>query len=105
MLINLELVDRYYDMTLREGNRQAFIDRVHTNHTDISSRIAEITCPTLIMWGDSDTWVQPENAEKFKRDIKNSELILYKNVGHVPMEEAPEQTVKDALAFLLKENM
>jgi len=103
--ISDELIDRYYDMTLREGNRQAFIDRVYTHHTDQSSRIAEITCPTLIMWGDSDTWVQPENAEKFKRDIKNSELIVYKNVGHVPMEEAPEQTVKDALAFLLKENM
>jgi len=102
--ISDELVDRYYDMTLREGNRQAFIDRVHTNHTDQSSRIAEITCPTLIMWGDSDTWVQPEDAQKFKKDIKDSELIMYKGVGHVPMEEAPEVTVKDAMSFLLEES-
>ncbi len=99
------IVDRYYDMALRAGNRQAFIDRVHTHHTDMSSRISEISCPTLIMWGDQDTWVNPADAQKFEKDIKGSKLIMYKDVGHVPMEEAPNQTAKDALAFLLKETM
>lgn len=95
-----ELVTRYHDMTLRSGNRQAFIDRVHTKHKDISDRVKEIECPTLIMWGTEDTWVDVENAERFNQDIPNSKLIMYEGVGHVPMEEAPMKTVKDVVAFL-----
>ena len=98
--ISDELVTRYHDMTLRTGNRQAFIDRVHTHHEDISERIKEIECPTLIMWGTEDIWVNPEDAKQFDRDIKNSKLIMYDGVGHVPMEEAPEVTVGDVVAFL-----
>lgn len=95
-----ELVTRYHDMTLRTGNRQAFIDRVHTQHKDISDRIKEVQCPTLIMWGTEDTWVDLANAQQFNQDIPNSELIMYDGVGHVPMEEAPLETVKDVVAFL-----
>ena len=95
-----EVVTRYHDMALRSGNRQAFIDRVHTHHKDISDRIKEIQCPTLIMWGSEDTWVDVENAERFHQDIPDSQLIMYEGVGHVPMEEAPMETVKDVVAFL-----
>ena len=28
----------------------------------------------------------------FEKDIKGSKAVLIKNVGHVPMEEAPQQT-------------
>ncbi len=98
--ITNELIDRYYDMALREGNRQAFIDRVHTDHTDISNRISEISCPTLIMWGAEDTWVNPEDAHRFDADILDSELIMYEGVGHVPMEEIPVKTAEDAVGFL-----
>jgi len=89
-------------MTLRTGNRQAFIDRVHTEHKDISSRIKEIVCPTLILWGAEDTWVDPKNAHQFDNDIQNSELIIYEGVGHVPMEEMGEQSVRDVISFLEK---
>ena len=98
--ISDELVTRYHDMTLRTGNRQAFIDRVHTHHEDISERIKEIECPTLIMWGTEDIWVNPEDAERFDTDIENSQLIMYEGVGHVPMEESPEVTARDVMAFL-----
>ena len=96
-----ELIDRYYDMALRAGNRQAFIDRVHTVHTDLSSRISEISCPTLIMWGAEDTWVNPEDAHKFDSDITDSKLIIYDGVGHVPMEEIPMRSAQDVVEFLL----
>ena len=78
-----ELIDRYYDMALRAGNRQAFIDRVHTDHTDMSNRISEISCPTLIMWGAEDTWINPEDAHRFDADILDSELIMYLSLIHI----------------------
>ena len=90
--ITHELIDRYYDMALRAGNRQAFIDRVHTVHTDMSSRISEISCPTLIMWGAEDTWVNPEDAHRFDADISDSELIIYEGVGHLSLIHISEPT-------------
>ncbi len=38
--------------------------------------------------------------ERFKKDIPHARVIVYDGVGHVPMEEIPEITAKDADAFL-----
>ena len=52
------------------------------------------------MSGDKDLLVPVENAYKFEKDLPNSILKVYENVGHVPMEEIPEQTAEDARSFL-----
>ena len=52
--------DRYYEMTLRPGNRDAYVkifrEMVERSKTD-SPGIDKITMPTLIMWGKQDPWV------------------------------------------------
>ena len=100
-LVSSELINQYYELYLREGNRQAFIDRVNTEQYEDPSKIKTIKCPTLIQWGQHDHWVSLENAYKFNKDIADSKLIIYENAGHVPMEEIPEITGRDALNFLL----
>ena len=90
------LVDRY----LREGNRSGLIGRLNQVKNENSEDIKKIACPTLIMWGDDDQLVRPEDAYKFESDIPNSKLIMYEDMGHVPMEEIPEQTVADLRKFL-----
>ncbi len=101
-LVTEELVNRYYQLYLREGNRQAFVDRAMATETIDTLEIATITTPTLILWGENDEWISPLDAPKFKRDIKGSELITYPNAGHVPMEELPKLTAHDARIFLEK---
>lgn len=101
LLITEELVDRYYDMTLREGNRQAFIDRVKTKMSDRSSEIQTIAIPTLIQWGRYDEWIPVQDGFRFQELLPNSSLILYE-AGHVPMEELPKETALDVREFLLK---
>lgn len=99
-----ELVDRYYKLTLREGNRQAFIDRAKSGGADYkTSNISEIDIPVLIMWGKYDEWIPLKDAHQFKKDISNSRLEIYE-AGHIPMEEIPEVSAKDARAFLLETN-
>jgi pimeloyl-ACP methyl ester carboxylesterase len=39
-------------------------------------------------------------GERFKRDIAGSRLVIYPDLGHVPMEEDPATTVGDAARFL-----
>ena len=95
-----ELITRYHEMALREGNRQAFIDRASIKRISNHKQIHTIKAPTLIIWGAEDLWSGPEEGEKFDADLPNSQLIIYENVGHIPMEEAPEETIIDVLEFL-----
>lgn len=99
-LVTKSLVDRYYDLTLREGNRQAFIDRMNHEDYDRSRRIKTIEQPVLIMWGTEDKTIPIEHASFFHRDLPKSTLKIYKDVGHVPQEEIPDETVQDALDFI-----
>ena len=62
--------------------------------------IKDIKSPTLILWGEADTWVPIEHGYRFKSDIPNSTLILYEDVGHVPQDEIPEQSARDVKTFL-----
>lgn len=96
-----QLVDQYYDMACREGNRAAFVARANLTYKDDYVKINQIQIPTLILWGARDAWISVENAYKFQKDLPNNTLIVYENLGHVPQEESPSQTVKDALTFLL----
>ena len=98
-LVTDKVVDRYYDLYLREGNRQAFVDRVNDEELVDHKEIASIKTPTLIMWGAQDEWVPVKNAHKFAKDIEDAELIIYENAGHIPMEEIPEQSAMDTRKF------
>ncbi len=95
-----ELVTRYYELGLREGNRAALIARMNEDFESRYQEVSQIKQPTLVMWGDGDIWIPPSDAEKFNNDLPNSTLKYYVGVGHVPMEEEPEKTVRDAINFL-----
>lgn len=97
---NEKEVDLYMDMLRREGNRQVLIDRMKTPREDRSGQIQQIEQPTLIMWGDKDIIIPVENAYKFKNDIKGSKVLIYENVGHLPMDEVGERSAQDVRAFL-----
>ena len=96
-----EKVQLYIDMTLREGNRAANSYRL-SQPWDLSllPKLSEITAPTLILWGEKDTWILPKFASIFKEKIPHASLIMYPDLGHVPMEEAPKRTADDVLAFI-----
>lgn len=95
------LVERYYELTLRPGNRQAFGDRAALDFVDNSDKLVLIKAPTLIMWGQDDIWIPAANAMVFAQRIPDDRVITYPGVGHVPMEEIPERTAEDARRFLL----
>jgi len=99
--VSEELVDRYYQLTLREGNRRALVQRFQQNRRgQDAERIRELKLPTLILWGGRDRLVPPSVAEQFKRDIAGSELVVFDELGHVPHEEDPLRTLVPAQAFL-----
>jgi pimeloyl-ACP methyl ester carboxylesterase len=100
-----ELVDRYYELALREGSREAIVDRFSRvggagtlNNVDPT----QFTQPTLVMWGRDDALISVDVAEKFAESLPDNSLVIYDDVGHLPMEEIPERSAKDVLEFLGK---
>lgn len=98
--VNQKLVDRYFDLFTREGNSQAFIDLVNAPFQDNSGFLQQIEQPSLVMWGKEDAWIPVADAYRFHKMLPNSTLKIYPNVGHLPMEEAPERSIQDLLNFL-----
>ena len=99
------LITRYFDLTLREGNRQAFVERMYNPKNTIenlsaSEQIKTIKVPTLVLWGDQDRLIPLQNAEKFHDDLPNDTLVVLKNLGHVPMEEDPAATLAVVKKFI-----
>jgi pimeloyl-ACP methyl ester carboxylesterase len=96
-----ELVDRYFDLTTRAGNREALVQRFRQSPPGVDApRIAGIRTPTLILWGGRDRLIPPVHAERFCRDIAGSQVVTFDDLGHVPQEEDPERTLAVALPFL-----
>lgn len=99
-----ELQQRYFDLTMRKGNREALVNVFRTmkeqsQNPHLGDRVKEITIPTLLMWGDQDEWVPLEIMQQFHQALPNSQTIVYEGVGHMPMEELPVQTSRDAHGF------
>ncbi|MEO8384077.1 MAG: alpha/beta hydrolase [Betaproteobacteria bacterium] len=96
-----ELVDRYFELTLREGNRQALAERLKQVPIDaITTRIPGIKIPTLILWGGRDRLIPPDSGRRFANDIVGSRLQIFPDLGHVPHEEDPVHTLAAAKNFL-----
>lgn len=95
------LVDRYFELTLREGNRRALGLRMQQlepgAHAD---RIKTLALPTLVLWGGRDRLVPPDNARRFASDIRGAKLVVFDELGHVPQEEDPARTVQPVVEFL-----
>ena len=52
--------------------------------------------------GEKDLLIPLKYAYNFNNDLPNDTLIILKNVGHVPMEESPQESIMPLLAFLKK---
>jgi pimeloyl-ACP methyl ester carboxylesterase len=64
---------------------------------DIAKRIH---IPTLILWGEKDRMTHIDNATLFHDTIKNSQLVILKEIGHVPILEDPEHTADEVESFI-----
>jgi pimeloyl-ACP methyl ester carboxylesterase len=97
-------MNRYVHMSQRPGAKAAYIKTFDMlkarSKTEIPMPFHRITAPTLLMWGGRDRWVPLAMAKRWKEDIPRAVLRVYPTAGHMPMEEIPEESVKDALAFM-----
>lgn len=62
-------------------------------------KLDSIKAPTLILWGEKDRVLHPDNARVFHKYIPGSRLVIMPNVGHLPMAEVPYESAAEVLRF------
>lgn len=100
-LVTEPIVQRYYDLNLREGNREALIQRArHPEQTD-TLLLTRLQLPVLVIWGEKDRVVPLRHADHFMRLLPQAVKTVYPGVGHLPMEEAPRALASTLQPWLL----
>jgi len=96
-----EKVDRYFELNLRVGNRRALFQRMDQAQFGSSvNLIRRVQQPTLVLWGEKDRMISPDQGQLFCRDIPRCRLVTLPGLGHIPMEEDPVTTLQPLLSFL-----
>jgi pimeloyl-ACP methyl ester carboxylesterase len=82
------------------GNRAALEVYGGRSMTDptLAARLANITAPTLVVWGEEDGMLTPAYGKQYAAAIPGAQFHLMPNAGHLPQIETPE-----ALLALLAE--
>ena len=97
-----ELIMRYYELALRKGTRQATMTRYANFAQDFDTTydLSQLTLPTLIIWGEEDSFISVDMAYKFEQALPNTVLVTFSGVGHIPMEEIPEESAETVIEFM-----
>jgi pimeloyl-ACP methyl ester carboxylesterase len=101
--VTTALVDQYYDMTLRAGNRDALIRKIASKSTSYNNHFDElpnIQTPTMILWGAQDKHIPVALAYAFQKALPNDTLVIIPTAGHLPMEETGSVTAKIVRDYL-----
>jgi pimeloyl-ACP methyl ester carboxylesterase len=96
-----ETVDRYYDLILAPGVRDAMIERMEQiAREDPVPLLRRIRAPVLLVWGEKDALIPFSNAADYTKVLPESTLVSFPGLGHVPQEEAPSKSLVPVKAFL-----
>ena len=98
------LVDRWYDLWRRDGQREAQLDRLSQYQAgDIEGRIRSLRVPVLLLWGELNTTAKFSQAATFRellRDTPSLTFIPYPGLGHMALQEDGARMARDVRAWL-----
>ena len=72
--------------------------------TKIQNNLSAIKCPTLVLWGEQDSWFPASHGKKLHQYIPNSKLQILSNCCHDASSGASEVLNKTILKFLQDTN-
>ena len=100
-VIDDKMVDRYWDLFLYPGNREATTTRFQAAPTLFKpTDLQQLRLPTLILWGNQDQIFPKPTGEWFAANIPSAKLVTYDGVGHLPMQETAERSVQDVIDWM-----
>lgn len=107
--IEEEEVERIRELAVLPGNRDTFV-RIGRSSAGLFRGMrpalglgdlpAEITVPTLVIWGRNDRVLPVSHVEKVRAVCRDAEVTIFENCGHCPMMEVPDQFNDRVIRFL-----
>ncbi|MGG5823380.1 alpha/beta fold hydrolase [Falsiroseomonas sp. HW251] len=95
------VLERYRDMMLAPGVRQAILDRMATHALARPEPfLRRIQAPVLLLWGQQDRMVPAAHAADYERELRDRRTVILPGLGHVPMEEDPARSAAVVTDFL-----
>jgi len=99
------IVKRYY---MPDGNpdklNRSMLGTLRINYMEdlefIEKNLGTIHKPTLILWGEKDTYLPISLGYRIHKDIMGSQMEISPNCGHFVQEDEPELATKKIVAFL-----
>ena len=79
---------------------QSLIESIKRGEDFIDGKLAAIKQPTLIIWGKQDGLIPVAVGEQMKREITNSQLVVFDQCGHLPQIEKALNFNQAVLKFL-----
>lgn len=100
-LIDDEMIQGYTEPFYDDQIFHALTRMIRDREGDLAAEILrKIETPSLLIWGEEDKVVPVEIGRRLHRDLPNSQLITYKQTGHLLPEEKPEDVHDNILNFL-----
>lgn len=81
------------EIAQKQEKKPNFIDKIQNN-------LGAIKCPTLIIWGQQDSWYPAIDGEKLRDRIPGSKLQIIPNCGHDASSGRPDAVNTAILEFL-----
>ena len=105
-----QLTRTFHDMFAASADsRRAFhrinddlVSQINANQRTLDL-LADLQCPTLILWGGRDPYLRPHVARQFHRLIPNTELRIFEDSGHFVQVEVAEKAAQAILEFIRRE--
>ena len=63
-------------------------------------RLATVTTPTLLVWGDRDRYVSQADQDLFRAAIPHARVVAYHGIGHALHWESPSRFARDLVEFV-----
>ncbi len=86
------LVQSYIDFVLEAGAEQLIRqNRAIMSRPDARKTLPDLSCPALVMWGDSDQLTPPEDNREIAALLPQAEMVELPQCGHMLTMEQPEK--------------
>jgi pimeloyl-ACP methyl ester carboxylesterase len=92
--ISVAAVRQVYDMNRRapEKNQRSLVS-LTSDHARVVDMLAQVTSPTLLVWGERDLLLTPPTADALAGYLTHADVskVMLPDVGHYPTMEAPDR--------------
>ncbi len=97
-------VDLYWELLRRPGNREATLKRFGQRSAQPKEAFdtKQLATPALILWGEDDKLIPVSSAAWFAKRFPDNRTHIYKGIGHIPMQELPDESARDVMEWMAR---